>query len=194
MAETLLRTAHSAFVKETEDFSCQVVTREGLAFANPRQFGAPWYSGIDYAPLLAMFEHRLLRNSCAKKERIWGGKPWTFFFLPALKLSMEDWLEEDSVGSKTNADSNIADQNWNRLQSIHGSVCPVFILYILDHLYYFLIIAADQRFTFLFIKKAGYREGLLEGKEKSIQEGFDQGFREGINKGLKYGFHLGQKR
>ncbi|MBY5460876.1 hydantoinase B/oxoprolinase family protein [Rhizobium leguminosarum] len=56
MAFTLMRTAHSAFVKETEDFSCQVVTREGLAFANPRQFGAPWYSGIDYAPLLEMFD------------------------------------------------------------------------------------------------------------------------------------------
>lgn len=53
MAFTLMRTAHSAFVKETEDFSCQIVTREGLAFANPRQFGAPWYSGIDYGPLLA---------------------------------------------------------------------------------------------------------------------------------------------
>ncbi|WP_431324071.1 hydantoinase B/oxoprolinase family protein [Rhizobium sp. YTU87027] len=56
MAFTLMRTAHSAFVKETEDFSCQVVTREGLAFANPRQFGAPWYSGIDYAPLLEAFD------------------------------------------------------------------------------------------------------------------------------------------
>jgi N-methylhydantoinase B len=56
MAFTLMRTAHSAFVKETEDFSCQVVTREGLAFASPRQFGAPWYSGIDYAPLLASFD------------------------------------------------------------------------------------------------------------------------------------------
>lgn len=33
-----------------------MVTREGLAFANPRQFGAPWYSGIDYAPLISMFE------------------------------------------------------------------------------------------------------------------------------------------
>lgn len=56
MAFTLMRTAHSAFVKETEDFSCQIVTREGLAFASPRQFGAPWYSGIDYAPLLDAFE------------------------------------------------------------------------------------------------------------------------------------------
>lgn len=56
MAFTLMRTAHSAFVKETEDFSCQVVTPEGLAFASPRQFGAPWYSGIDYAPLLRAFD------------------------------------------------------------------------------------------------------------------------------------------
>ncbi|WP_137391110.1 hydantoinase B/oxoprolinase family protein [Rhodoligotrophos defluvii] len=56
MAFTLMRTAHSAFVKETEDFSCQIVTREGLAFGNPRQFGAPWYSGIDYGPLIEMFD------------------------------------------------------------------------------------------------------------------------------------------
>lgn len=56
MAFTLMRTAHSAFVKETEDFSCQIVTPEGLAFANPRQFGAPWYSGIDYGPLLACID------------------------------------------------------------------------------------------------------------------------------------------
>lgn len=57
MAFTLMRTAHSAFIKETEDFSCQIVTKDGLAFASPRQFGAPWYSGIDYGPLLRMFDH-----------------------------------------------------------------------------------------------------------------------------------------
>jgi N-methylhydantoinase B len=56
MAFTLMRTAHSAFVKETEDFSCQIVTRAGLAFTSSRHFGAPWYSGIDYGPLLAAFE------------------------------------------------------------------------------------------------------------------------------------------
>ncbi|MDJ0389061.1 hydantoinase B/oxoprolinase family protein [Roseomonas sp. E05] len=54
MAFTLMRTAHSAFVKETEDFSCTLVTPDGLAFASPRQFGAPWYSGIDYGPVLEM--------------------------------------------------------------------------------------------------------------------------------------------
>ncbi|WP_413733589.1 hydantoinase B/oxoprolinase family protein [Sodalis sp. RH21] len=56
MAFTLMRTAHSTFVKETEDFSCQIVSRDGLAFASPRSFGAPWYSGIDYAPVLALID------------------------------------------------------------------------------------------------------------------------------------------
>ncbi|HEY8612259.1 MAG TPA: hydantoinase B/oxoprolinase family protein [Roseomonas sp.] len=56
MAFTLMRTAHSAFVKETEDFSCTLVTPEGMAFASPRQFGAPWYSGIDYGPVLEMID------------------------------------------------------------------------------------------------------------------------------------------
>ena len=68
MAFTLMRTAHSAFVKETEDFSCQVVTREGLAFASPRQFGAPWYSGIDYAPLLEAFDNYADGDICITND------------------------------------------------------------------------------------------------------------------------------
>ncbi len=68
MAFTLMRTAHSAFVKETEDFSCQIVTREGLAFANPRQFGAPWYSGIDYGPLLALIEDYAEGDICITND------------------------------------------------------------------------------------------------------------------------------
>src|SRR4051812_46493570 len=68
MAFTLMRTAHSAFVKETEDFSCQVVTREGLAFASPRQFGAPWYSGIDYAPLLQAFDDYAEGDICITND------------------------------------------------------------------------------------------------------------------------------
>lgn len=68
MAFTLMRTAHSAFVKETEDFSAQVVTREGLAFANPRQFGAPWYSGIDYGPLLASFDSYAEGDICITND------------------------------------------------------------------------------------------------------------------------------
>ncbi|MET4221988.1 N-methylhydantoinase B [Bradyrhizobium sp. LB14.3] len=57
MAFTLMRTAHSTFVKETEDFSCQLVTPEGLAFATPRSIGGPWYSGIDYGPVIELIDH-----------------------------------------------------------------------------------------------------------------------------------------
>ncbi|WP_447044615.1 hydantoinase B/oxoprolinase family protein [Vreelandella sp. H-I2] len=52
MAYTLVRTAHSTFVKETEDFSCALVTPEGLAFASPKTLGATWYIGLDYGPVL----------------------------------------------------------------------------------------------------------------------------------------------
>ena len=68
MSFTLMRTAHSAFVKETEDFTCQVISREGMAFANSSQFGAPWYGGIDYAPLLAMFDHYAEGDICITND------------------------------------------------------------------------------------------------------------------------------
>jgi N-methylhydantoinase B len=49
MAYTLLRTAHSAFVKETEDFTSGLTTPEGLTFASPKDLGATWFIGLDYA-------------------------------------------------------------------------------------------------------------------------------------------------
>ncbi|REC93820.1 hydantoinase B/oxoprolinase family protein [Kushneria indalinina] len=56
MAYTLVRTAHSTFIKETEDFSCALITPEGLAFASPRTLGATWYIGLDYGPVLSRIE------------------------------------------------------------------------------------------------------------------------------------------
>ncbi|MCC7280823.1 MAG: hydantoinase B/oxoprolinase family protein [Acetobacteraceae bacterium] len=53
MAYTLMRTAHSTFVKETEDFSCGLLTPEGLTFASPLALGATWYVGLDYGPAVA---------------------------------------------------------------------------------------------------------------------------------------------
>ncbi|WP_459615085.1 hydantoinase B/oxoprolinase family protein [Bordetella sp. 2513F-2] len=52
MAFTLIRTAHSTFVKETEDFSCALTSVEGLTFASPKTLGATWYAGLDYGPLI----------------------------------------------------------------------------------------------------------------------------------------------
>src|SRR5260370_16781822 len=57
MGWTLMRTAHSTFVKETEDFSCQVLTRSGLTVASPKTFGATWYTGLDYGRPTSRFHH-----------------------------------------------------------------------------------------------------------------------------------------
>jgi N-methylhydantoinase B len=58
MGWTLMRTAHSTFVKETEDFSCQVLTRAGLTVASPKTFGATWYTGLDYGDVISRFAYR----------------------------------------------------------------------------------------------------------------------------------------
>lgn len=57
MAHTLVRTAHSTFVKETEDFSCAITTPEGLTFASPKTLGATWYVGLDYSAVIGMIDH-----------------------------------------------------------------------------------------------------------------------------------------
>ena len=48
MAHTLLRTAHSTFVKETEDFTTGLATADGKTFASPYDLGATWFVGLDY--------------------------------------------------------------------------------------------------------------------------------------------------
>lgn len=48
MGYTLLRTAHSAFVKETEDFTSGLTTPCGQTFASPKDLGATWFIGLDY--------------------------------------------------------------------------------------------------------------------------------------------------
>lgn len=56
MGYTLMRTAYSTFVKETEDFSCQLMTRTGATVASPKSMGATWYTGLDYGPVIRMFD------------------------------------------------------------------------------------------------------------------------------------------
>ena len=48
MAYTLFRTAHSTFVKETEDFTTGLATPDGKTFASPLDLGATWFVGLDY--------------------------------------------------------------------------------------------------------------------------------------------------
>lgn len=54
MAFTLFRTAHSTFVKETEDFTTGLATPDGMTFASPRDLGATWFIGLDYGKAIAM--------------------------------------------------------------------------------------------------------------------------------------------
>jgi len=57
MAFTLYRTAHSTFVKETEDFTTGLTTPEGLTFATPVELGATWFVGLNYANVIKAIDH-----------------------------------------------------------------------------------------------------------------------------------------
>lgn len=54
MAYTLQRTAHSAFVKETEDFTVMLINRKGETFGVPMGLGATWYPGLTYTRAIEM--------------------------------------------------------------------------------------------------------------------------------------------
>ncbi len=56
MAQTLFRTAHSTFVKETEDFTTGLATPQGMTFASPYDLGATWFVGLDYGRVLKMID------------------------------------------------------------------------------------------------------------------------------------------
>lgn len=56
MATTLYRTAHSTFVKETEDFTIQLLDARGKCCAVPMDLGATWYPGLDYEAALGLIE------------------------------------------------------------------------------------------------------------------------------------------
>lgn len=68
MAFTLIRTAHSTFIKETEDFSCALATVEGLTFASPKTLGATWYAGLDYGPVIRMIGHYRPGDICMTND------------------------------------------------------------------------------------------------------------------------------
>ena len=71
MAFTLYRTAHSTFVKETEDFTTGLTTPDGQTFATPTDLGATWFVGLNYGNVIRVFddyEDCLLYTSDAADE------------------------------------------------------------------------------------------------------------------------------
>ena len=68
MGYTLYRTAHSTFVKETEDFTIQVLDHSGKTCATPLDLGATWYPGIDYGEAIAMVDGVKPGDVCATSD------------------------------------------------------------------------------------------------------------------------------
>ena len=56
MAYTLYRTAHSTFVKETEDFTVMLMDKTGRVVAVPMDLGATWYPGMNYNRAIDLVE------------------------------------------------------------------------------------------------------------------------------------------
>lgn len=56
MAFTLYRTAHSTFVKETEDFTTGLTTPEGETFATPTELGATWFVNLNYGGAIKLID------------------------------------------------------------------------------------------------------------------------------------------
>ena len=68
MARTLVRTAHSTFVKETEDFTTGLATPAGHTFASPYDLGATWFVGLDYARVLNMVDDYAPGDVCITND------------------------------------------------------------------------------------------------------------------------------
>jgi len=68
MAYTLFRTAHSTFVKETEDFTTGLVTPDGMTFASPRDLGATWFIGLDYSGAIALINDYQEGDVCVTND------------------------------------------------------------------------------------------------------------------------------
>lgn len=68
MAFTLFRTAHSTFVKETEDFTTGLTTPDGMTFASPRDLGATWFIGLDYANAIRLIKDYRPGDICVTND------------------------------------------------------------------------------------------------------------------------------
>ena len=57
MGLTIVRTAHTTFVRETQDFGAALATRDGWFFAYPRTLGASTLLGLPFADVIAAIDH-----------------------------------------------------------------------------------------------------------------------------------------
>ena len=68
MAFTLYRTAHSTFVKETEDFTTGLTTPNGETFATPTELGATWFVGLNYKNVIDLIDNYAEGDICLTND------------------------------------------------------------------------------------------------------------------------------
>lgn len=68
MAFTLYRTAHSTFVKETEDFTTGLTTPEGETFATPTELGATWFVNLNYGGAIRLIDEYRPGDICMTND------------------------------------------------------------------------------------------------------------------------------
>ena len=99
MAFTLYRTAHSTFVKETEDFTTGLTTPDGQTFATPTDLGATWFVGLNYGNVIAAIEDYQEGDICLTND------PYSGFVCthpPDLHLWMPIFHEGELVAFSAN--------------------------------------------------------------------------------------------
>ena len=68
MGYTLFRTAHSAFVKETQDFSTGLTTPDGTCFATPNDLGAVWFTTLNYGGAIDAIDENFEGDICITND------------------------------------------------------------------------------------------------------------------------------
>ncbi len=68
MAFTLYRTAHSTFVKETEDFTTGLTTPDGETFATPTELGATWFVNLNYGGAIRLIDNYRPGDVCLTND------------------------------------------------------------------------------------------------------------------------------
>lgn len=68
MAFTLYRTAHSTFVKETEDFTTGLTNPVGETFATPTELGATWFVNLNYGGAIRLIDNYRPGDICMTND------------------------------------------------------------------------------------------------------------------------------
>ena len=67
-ARTLMRTAHSTFVRESEDFTIGIIAPDGKTIASPSTLGGTWFVGLDYRGAFELIDEHHEGDICLTND------------------------------------------------------------------------------------------------------------------------------